>query len=165
MKILIKYTDQEGHQEEIKWAIEAQNLCCPRGLERPHPRMCTPSQPPPLPPSRGAFFLPGVGLSAAPPDSLGTFSADRRPLAPFFFLRLSRSEWWHTNGRLQRAESWPRRRALPRWAVRHCGSRPGEVPLWQLAASGRPERRASAARRGRLRRATALWRSSIASPQ
>lgn len=163
MKILIKYTDQEGHQEEIKWAIEAQNLCCPRGLARPHPRMCTPSQPPPLPPSRGAFFLPGLGLSAPPPDSLGTFSADRRPLA-LFFLRLSRSERWHTNGRLQRAESRPRRKALPRWAVRHCGSRPGEVPLWQLAASGRPERRASAARRGRLRRATALWRSSTASP-
>lgn len=158
MKILIKYTDQEGHKEEIKWNIEAQKLCCARGLAHPHPRMCTPYQQPPLPPSPGTFFLPSVGLSAAPPDSVGTFREDRRPLT-FFFLRLSRAEWWHTNGRLQKATLWPRRRALPRWAIRHCGSRPGGVPLWQLAASGRPERRASAAQRGRLRRATALWRS------
>lgn len=41
VKILIKYTDQERHQEEIKWAIEAQNLCCPRGLARPHAHVHT----------------------------------------------------------------------------------------------------------------------------
>lgn len=84
MKILIKYTDQEGHKEEIKWNIEAQKLCGPRGLARPRPRMCTPSQQLPLPPSPGTFFLPSVGLSAAPPDSVGIFREDRRPLTFFF---------------------------------------------------------------------------------